>query len=123
MIMWSYLELDEFRRRKNRWPKKYKRELAAVAENLVTVFESLEGGATIESVRTFGFVHPEPAGVLALDQKGGHGAGLKETRLYLYPEVDAEVLHLITLGDKSSQKADIQFCKEYVQSLNAEQEE
>jgi hypothetical protein len=64
----------------------------------------------------FGFVHSEPGDVVAIDQKGG-GPSLAQTRLYVYPDVTREVLYMITLGDKKSQKADIATCKDFVKKL------
>jgi len=51
-----------------------------------------------------------------LIRRGG-GAALRQARLYAYPELEPELLHLITLGDKGSQQADIAFCREYVLNL------
>lgn len=83
--------------------------------NLATVHESLNRGAKVEHVR-FGFIHAEPMGVWAIDQKGG-GQGLKQCRLYVFPHQESLELVLITLGDKASQHDDIKFCKMLVTSL------
>ena len=61
------------------------------------------------------------SGVVAVDQSGP-GAGLKRTRLYVYPDVDSRTLHLITVGDKSSQGADIKFSREFVAGLLKQEE-
>ena len=61
-------------------------------------------------------MHFEPRGVMAIDQKRG-GVGLKETRLYVYVNKPLEIIHLITIGDKSTQKADIQYAGEFVSRL------
>lgn len=116
--MWKFLPNDEFIKRVERWPKKYRRELAAMTANLHTVYEALRNGAKIEHVR-FGFLHAEPMGVLAITQNGG-GAGLKATRLYVYPHKEKEHLHAITVGDKSSQSADIAYCKVFVSGILSE---
>jgi len=42
---------------------------------------------------------------------------MKETRLYVYPDSVTEVLYLLTLGDKKSQRGDISFCVSYVKAL------
>jgi hypothetical protein len=81
--MWNQLPTDLFQRRLKKWPKKHGRELAAMLANLQTVQDALRSGAKVEHL-AFGFVHREPGGVLAVDQKGG-GAGLKQTRLYVHP--------------------------------------
>jgi hypothetical protein len=51
---------------------------------------------------------PEATGILALAQ----------TRLYVYLDRETRTVHLITLGDKGSQRADIKFSSEFVESLN-----
>lgn len=91
------------------------RELRAVLNNLDTYFKTLLRGVNPLQIK-YGFMHPEPLGVVAIDQKGG-GAALRQARLYAYPELEPELLHLITLGDKGSQQADIAFCREYVLNL------
>lgn len=73
--MWNVQPEDEYIRRVNRWPKKYRRELLAVHDNLDTFLRALNEGAKLEQAK-FGFIHSEPRGVLAIDQKGG-GPSLK----------------------------------------------
>jgi hypothetical protein len=119
--VWRLQPTAEYEKRVRRWPKRHRRELTAMLNNLDTLIGAQNGGAAIEQAR-FGFIHPEPHGVLAIDQKGG-GAGLKQTRLYLYPENDTEILHLITIGDKSSQKSDIALCSNFVKTLFAERQD
>ncbi len=84
-------------------------------------FLALNQGAKLEQIK-FGFIHSEPRGVLAIDQKGG-GAGLKQTRLYTYPHRASQLVHLVTIGDKDSPKADIKYASEFVHRLTlAEQD-
>lgn len=114
--MWSLSPEDDYLNRRKKWPKKYKRELLATHNNLDTFVKALNAGACPIQAK-FGFVHAEPAGVLAIDQKGG-GQGLKETRLYIFPDVTERVVYLLTMGDKSSQSKDIANCTEFVEDLN-----
>lgn len=113
--MWKQMPTDKFARRLKQWPKKYKRELGAMMAHLGTIFAALRNGATIENLE-FGFVHHESGGVLALDQSGG-GAGLKQSRLYVYPHKPNETLHVITMGDKSTQEDDIAYAKAFVDGV------
>jgi hypothetical protein len=116
--MWTVRQNDDYIRRKKTFEKKRPRELMAVLDNLDTVLKSLNGGLKLEQVRTFGFAHHEPQGVLAVDQKGGgHGTKLAQTRLYVYANPKTQVMDLITIGDKGSQERDIQTCKEFMQEL------
>src|SRR5438128_2504602 len=79
--------------------KNGRESLAALLDNLDTVIVGLNSGLKIEQVRTFGFTHSEPHGVFAIDQKGGHGQGLTQMRLYVYPDAHdpaGPVVHVIT---------------------------
>ncbi len=62
----------------------------------------------LQRVKT-GFIHDEKKGVVAIDQSGVAGTQL---RLYLVPK--SHEIRLITIGDKSSQKADIKLAHDYV---------
>ena len=115
--MWAVQPEAEYSKRVKRWPKKHRRELIAVHDKLDTFYQALKRGAKLEQVR-FGFIHPEPRGVLAIDQGGG--SGLKQTRLYVYPDKRTRVIHLITIGDKASQPSDIEFAATFVDDLNRE---
>lgn len=113
--MWKQQPTDIFKKKFKKWPKKHNRELAAMLNNVQIVFDSLRRGATVESIQ-FGFVHREPSGVIAIDQKGG-GTGLKESRLYLFIDKPSETLHIITVGDKSSQSDDIAYAKAFADGV------
>lgn len=114
--MWDLEPSEEFRRRVKRFTKDHPRELKACLDNLDTVQGALREGANPQKL-PFGFLHIEQHGVLALDQKGG-GKALAQTRLYVYLDRETQTIHLITLGDKGSQRADIKFSSEFVESLN-----
>jgi hypothetical protein len=119
--MWKLELTDEYERRHKRYAKNHPRELQAVLDNLDTYFKSLEAGVNPLQIK-HGFLHNEPLGVVAIDQKGG-GKNLAQTRLYVYPDTETEVLHVITLGDKRSQKKeDIPTCRVFVNSLRKERQ-
>jgi hypothetical protein len=128
-MVWKLQPDDEFTRREKQYRKKRPRELKAVAYNLNRYFEALEHGTPPKQIQA-GWIHPEPMDIVALDQKGANEAlggknkakGLAETRLYVYPEVETEILHTITLGDKSTQSDDIQYSIQYVESLASARE-
>jgi hypothetical protein len=113
--MWKIKPSDEFEKRAKKWPKKFHREMAAMLANVKTMFDALCLGAKVEHLR-YGFLHHEPAGVLAVDQKGG-GSGLKESRLYTFPDKEREDLHLITVGDKNTQAEDVAYCKDFATGI------
>lgn len=118
--MWDLEPTDEFERRAKRFSKNYPRELRAVLANLDLLQKALREGANPLQL-PFGFIHGEQRGVVAIDQKGG-GKDLAQTRLYLYLERETQTIHLITLGDKTSQKADVKHASEFVESLRAQRE-
>ncbi len=114
--MWKFERDTEFDRQLRKWPKKHKRELLAMIDNLDTLAEALNGGLRIEQAkRHFRFVHGNYSlGFISIDQRGP-GSGKKQTRLYAYADEDNEVLHQLTLGDKDSQKHNVAFCKDWVE--------
>ncbi|HEY3965717.1 MAG TPA: hypothetical protein VGM05_14260 [Planctomycetaceae bacterium] len=116
--MWNLNPLSDVPKRLDRFKKKWAHEMTNVFDNLDTVVEALNAGTKAEQLKQLGFVHSEPFGVLAIDQRGpGKGSKLKQFRLYVFPEEDAEQLHLITLGDKDSQQDDIKQAKSFAQGL------
>ena len=114
--MWSLEPTDDYQRALKWYAKKRRPEMVAVLSNLDDFWEALKAGAKPQQIRA-GCIHPEPGGVLAFDQKGG-GGQLRETRLYVYPDESCKTLHLITIGDKSTQAADIKLAKDFVASQN-----
>ena len=61
---------------------------------------ALIAGAKPQQIKA-GYIHPEPRGILAIDQKGGPGK-LQQTRPYIFPdEPDSEILWLLAIGGKN----------------------
>jgi hypothetical protein len=118
--MWDLEPTDEFSRRYKRYEKKHPRELKAVLSNLDVVQKSLREGANPQKL-PFGFIHIEQRGVVAIDQKGG-GRDLAQTRLYVYLDREDRTIHLITLGDKRSQKTDVKTASDYVEGLTSQKD-
>jgi hypothetical protein len=114
--MWTATETESYQIRQRRYVKKRPRELAAVLDNLDTFFRALsEGVKPTQAKASFGFIHKENLGVVSIDQRGG-GPNLAQTRLYVYPDEKKEVLYLITLGDKASQRDDISTCAAFIKA-------
>ena len=120
--MWELAMTDSFERDQKHYRKKRPRELAAVLVNLQRYLALLKQSPNAKAVVPAGFLHAEPAGVVAIDQRGG-GPGLQETRLYTFPEDKTQSLWLITIGNKAEQSDDIQFCRKFVASLIENQDE
>ena len=119
--MWKLEAEAEYKKQFKKWPKKYRRELTAMHNNLDTFFKALNRGATLENAIRYGFIHNEPRGIKAIDQKGA-GAGVKQTRLYTFPDNTTKTVHLITIGDKRSQKADVRYACDFVDNLRKREE-
>lgn len=116
---WTLQESDIYGARFKRFMKKNKDVVRLILNNLDTYFETLNQGVHPQQIRA-GFIHPEPGGVKAIDQKGsrkGIGGTPKEGRLYVFPQEQTCILHLITIGDKDSQKADLADCRNFMDDL------
>jgi hypothetical protein len=114
--MWEIEPTNLFLKLEGWYRKKRPAELAAVLRNLDRYVNLLNAAPNARAVQA-GFLHGEPSGVVAVDQKGG-GRNLAETRLYTFADDWAKVLHLILIGDKGSQAKDIQTCREFVRNIN-----
>lgn len=119
MADWHIDTLDTYERAHKQYEKKHPNELMAVLDNLDRYFKTISHGVHPQFI-VAGYIHNEPKGIKALDQKGGKG-NLKQTRLYIYPDVDSKKLYLITIGDKASQKEDIRMCSDFVVNLKGVQ--
>jgi hypothetical protein len=116
---WILLKSAFFDNRFKRFEKKHLKEAEAVLNNLDTYFKTLESGVNPVNVNA-GFIHHEPEGIKAIDQKGGKGQ-LMQTRLYIYPDAATMILHVISIGTKVDQKSDIKECQDYIRPLKKEE--
>ena len=106
MIEWGIEESPFFASKFKRYLKKHPNEVTAAMNNLDTYMRALKGGTRPALIRA-SFVHPETMGVVAIDQKGAIGKP-RQIRLYIYAVEDSGTLFILTIGDKNSQKADVQ---------------
>ena len=116
MTEWCIEPTDDYGRAYKRYQKKHRAELIAVLDNLDRYFKTISHGVHPQFV-VAGYIHDEGKGVRAIDQKGGGKGKLRQTRLYVFPNVDQKVLYLITIGDKNSQKDDIKLSADFVIKL------
>lgn len=117
--MWQLEPTTQWERDKKWYEKKRPDELAGVLYNLKRYVVQLNAAPNPKAIMA-GYIHPEPMGVVALEQHGGRN--LQETRLYLYPDEAQKVLYIITIGNKDEQPSDVQFCKEFVDELKKNQQ-
>jgi hypothetical protein len=119
MPNWQLSATDEYERAYKHYEKKHPRELRAVLDNLERYLIALCICAHPQFI-VAGYIHPEPKGVKALDQRGKGNGNLAETRLYVFPDEGSCMLHLITIGDKRSQKTDLELAVKFVSQLKGE---
>ena len=118
--MWQIEPTTQWRRDARFYEKKHPNEMAAVMRNLERYVKQLEIAANSRSIAS-GYLHAEPLGVLAIDQKGG-GGNLQETRLYTYADDVERIVYIITIGNKNSQASDIALSKDFVEALRRKAE-
>ena len=113
--MWVIQKSPFFEARFKRFQKKHPEEAKAVLNNLDSYFKALCVGANPVNIQV-GFIHHEPEGIKALDQKGWKG-NLMQSRIYIFPETEAKIVHVISIGTKPDQGSDISECKDYIRPL------
>jgi len=111
--MWKNCESDGYLRQAKDFVKRHRREWVAVIENLDTYRMALDEGANPYHV-SYRFVHSERKGALAITEQGG-GKSLKATRLYVYPEVETSLIHLISINGKDTQDQDVKASHAFIE--------
>lgn len=127
MLEWMLINAEVYLRRFKLFDKKHHLELLAMLTNLDFVVTALNAGAKPQAL-SGSFIHREPHGVIAVDQSfdkdtfGGKRPKLKQTRLYIFPNERTRQIHLITIGDKQTQKDDIEYCSKFVKMVLAQED-
>ncbi len=112
---WELEPSGSFDSRYKRFEKNHRRELKALLANLQRYLALIEDGQSPQFIK-LGFLHRESDGIKAIDQKGG-GPGLMESRLYVYPDRENQVLHLLCIGNKAEQHRDMVECRAWARQL------
>ena len=115
--MWEPHPSVDFERRLKKYSKRHRQETLNALANLATYLEGLRAGLTPQKLIR-GWVHAEPKGIKAIDETGPKNPR-KAIRLYVYPEEDRELLHVLLIGDKDTQSDDIKQCSVFVDNLLA----
>ena len=113
--MWVLEPSTQWEKDQKWYDKKRPNELAAVHRNLQRYLALLNVSKNSKCVEA-GYLHKEPGGVIAIDQKG-FGGNLQETRLYTFAIDRTNTVHLITIGDKDSQHSDIEYSKNFIKQF------
>ena len=100
------------------YAKKHGREVASCLANLQTLVDLLNDGITLDQAASTRFFSSEGGGLFRIGQTGVPHA--KETRLYLFVRIVAETIEVLTIGDKSSQRKDIQRCRVLIRRIEKE---
>jgi hypothetical protein len=116
-MAWQIEQSEMFKSRFRKFQKNRPNEAEAVFDNLDTYFRTLQSVGNPLQVKA-GFIHDESDGIKAIDQRGG-GKNLTQTRLYIYPEVERQILHIISIGTKTDQKSDVNECRDYIKPLKS----
>ncbi len=117
MKKWTVLKFDGYpEKRQSKLARGHETLIANVLANLATYLRALELGVHPEQVkRSIPFVHDEKRGLVAIDQRPPKGGF--QVRLYVFPQATVSTLHVIAIGDKSSQEDDIRFCHRYIKEI------
>ncbi len=117
---WGIYTSDQFQRNLKKYKKKHPIETQHMLINAGKFIETLNRNIPISNIRSI-FIHTEPKGIKALDQRGPTKGRLKQTRMYIYLHFETRTVHFICLGDKESQPRDIQYSTKYVNNLTKSQ--
>ncbi len=104
--------------RLKRFAKSNRVEFVNCFKNLEAFLEHLQlGGRPHQSA----VVRPEGEGVFALDEDGPGNPRLA-LRLYVYPDEPTRVLHILLMGDRKTQREDVNACHQSIRQLRAHRE-
>ena len=120
MEEWTIAETSDFRAKIKSLAGTNGISVESALANLVTYMDQLFHGINPMQIK-FGFIHPEGNhGAIAI--AGSRRTGVRAVRVYVYPDVETKTLHLVTAGDKDSQKrTDIPIVRGYVKKQRANQ--
>lgn len=114
---WTILKSDGYpEKRQSKLARGHEALIANVLANFGSYLRALELGTHPEQAkRLFPFVHDEKRGLVAIDQRPPKGGF--QIRLYVFPQTGPRTVHVIAIGDKSSQEDDIRYCHRYIKEI------
>lgn len=116
MSQWMLQHSEQFIRDMKRLLKRYPRETKQMLLNLDIYKDELETHNNPLLLTHFPFVHRETSGCHAITQQPIKSAA--QTRLYLYAYVVDSTIYVLCAGDKASQQADNNYCRDFIKQLN-----
>lgn len=121
-MLWGIEKCAGFENQYKKFSRKHENEASAALSNLESYFQVLQVTNNVQVANQQPFVHSEPDGIVAIDQRGASTersrGKLKATRLYVYAAVIQQTLYLLGIGDKDSQKQDLETCRNKVKRIN-----
>lgn len=84
-----------------------------------TIGKNAEAGVTLQQAMRSGFFSDEGEDVYRIGQQR---KGMKETRLYIFAQIVGGTIKILTIGDKSTQKKDVNWCHQWVREFKAKQQ-
>ena len=118
--MWYTEDVEAIRSGFKKVSKNHPEEYAACFANLNKILALLESGQKIGEFKV-GFFRSEGAGLYRIGQSGVKGS--KEVRLYVYPDTESEIMYVLAMGTKESQKNDIKEAKKKIKKLKVAKKE
>ena len=121
--MWEVEKAAGFDNQYKKFVKRHENEASAAMSNLETYLAVLQETNNAQAANQQPFVHSEPEGMVAIDQRGAKRntnkktGKLKATRLYVYAAVINQTVYLLGIGDKDSQKQDIETCRKKARQI------
>lgn len=106
----SYAASNKFKK----FAAKHPAEFDSLFANLEKIMRLLRTGNKIGGFRV-NFFRSEGEGVYRIGQSGVSHA--KESRLYVYPDEQARIVYVLTVGDKDSQDTDINEAKDITKDI------
>jgi len=120
--VWRLEPYSGYENQLKKFSRKHEEEANAALSNLQMYLSVLQRTNNLQLANKESFVHKEPDGMVAIDERGAKIAKkkgkLKATRLYVYAYIEGETVHVLGIGDKDSQKQDIKTCGRKVRQIN-----
>ena len=113
---WSVDDSHADKNRFKKYGKSHAREVASCFANLATVVGLLKAGAALGSFR-LNFFRQESGDIWRIGQTKVPSA--RETRLYILVLVLPKAIHVLTIGDKDTQQADLAKCKQIESTIHS----
>ncbi|MDE3097838.1 MAG: hypothetical protein KGJ88_00040 [Verrucomicrobiota bacterium] len=99
-----------------KFSKKHRQEYDSMFANLEKIMNLLRNGHKIGGF-SVGFFRSEGEGVYRIGQTGVPSA--KESRLYVFPDEQNRVMHVLNIGDKDSQHDDVNEAKQAAKNIKS----